>query len=586
VLDARKRLSPLGVPGELYLGGDGLARGYLRRPELTAERFVDDPFRGGRAPLSHRRSRALPGRRKLEFLGRLDHQVKVRGYRIELGEIEATLALSHPRVKEAVVVAREDRPGEAPRGLRARRRGRLALGRACAPSCARKLPDFMVPSAFVVLDALPLTANGKVDRRALPAPERRGARARRESELAPPRGGRRGRWRGSGPRCCASRGWARTTTSSRSAATPSSAFRSSPAPSKAGLRITPPAALPAPDHRRARRRRQRASPSPPSRPQSSAPCRSCPSSAGGSPSHLARGAHHWNQASSSRRRSRSTASCSRWRSLALLLEHHDALRLRLWPARPRASSSASPSRGSPAPLRFVDLAIGLAAEPSRAAIERSPPRRSTSLDLERGPVLRAVLFSSGPRGAACCSSIHHLAVDSVSWQILLDDLWTAYQQRLARRGRSPPAKTTSFKRWATLLAEHARSAEILAERELWLSEARRAVEPLPVDSPSLPNSERATQSVVCALSEEETEQLLRACPRPTRRRSTRCCSRPCSRPSSAGRGDACSRRSRRPRSRGDLPELDLTRTVGWFTALFPVLLALARRPAPARRSRR
>jgi amino acid adenylation domain-containing protein len=185
LLDCHMQLVPIGIAGELYVGGDGLARGYFNRPELTAERFIRHPFSD------------VPGTRlyktgdwaryradgTIELIGRLDHQVKIRGFRIELGEIEAVLA-QHPAVQQAVVVAREDAPGDKrlvayivpqPQHMPAVSDLRSYL--------KTKLPDYMLPSTSVLLAALPLTPNGKVDRRALPAPEY--SRSELESFVAP-----------------------------------------------------------------------------------------------------------------------------------------------------------------------------------------------------------------------------------------------------------------------------------------------------------------------------------------------------------------------------------------------------------------
>jgi len=174
VLDPDLRPVPIGVPGELYIGGRCLARGYLNRPELTAEKFITHSFDGEPARRLYKTGDLVRylSDGNIEFLGRIDDQVKIRGYRIELGEIESVLA-QHPCVGHSVVAVREEGPGD-------KRLVAYVVGQCDSQTDAhelrtflrQKLPEYMVPSAFIFLDGLPLTPNGKVDRKGLPAPDR------------------------------------------------------------------------------------------------------------------------------------------------------------------------------------------------------------------------------------------------------------------------------------------------------------------------------------------------------------------------------------------------------------------------------
>ena len=186
VLDSRGELTPIGVAGELHIGGEGLARGYFRRPELTAEKFIRDPFvtePDARVYKTGDLVRRLADG-SIEFMGRLDHQIKLRGFRIELGEIETALA-RYPGVREVVVIVREDVPGDKRLVAYVTSDQQAITVTALREFLTGKLPNYMLPSTVMRLDAMPLTPNGKIDRKALPAPQT--GRSNRERDFVSPR---------------------------------------------------------------------------------------------------------------------------------------------------------------------------------------------------------------------------------------------------------------------------------------------------------------------------------------------------------------------------------------------------------------
>ncbi|MEQ1850673.1 MAG: non-ribosomal peptide synthetase, partial [Chthoniobacteraceae bacterium] len=170
VLDRRMQPVPIGVAGELWIGGEGLARGYLNRLELTAEMFMPNPFGSAPGGRIYRTGDLVRYRAdgNIEFLGRIDQQVKIRGFRIEPGEIESALR-QHPAVREALVVVREDAPGEKRLVAYVSGRRDALAADGLRALVKNTLPDYMVPSTFVLLDALPLTANGKIARKRSPS---------------------------------------------------------------------------------------------------------------------------------------------------------------------------------------------------------------------------------------------------------------------------------------------------------------------------------------------------------------------------------------------------------------------------------
>ncbi|QKV91249.1 non-ribosomal peptide synthase/polyketide synthase [Streptomyces sp. NA02950] len=570
VLDETLRPVPVGVAGELYVAGPGLARGYLGRPGLTAARFVADPFgpAGGRMYSTGDVVR-WDGDGTLRFLGRADDQVKVRGFRIEPGEVEAALRRS-PEVGDAVVAVRDTAAAtEPPSGLK-RLVGYVVPAPDASPTAAslrdflgRILPDHMVPSAYATLDALPLTPNGKVDRRALPDPDPVPAasgtghvtpRTPLESRIAAiwadvlglVRVGAHDNFFDLGGDSILS---IQVVSRARQSGLHMSTKDLFTHQTVAGLAevVT------------AERDQARAEPVTGSLPLT-------PIQRWFFATHTVN-PHHFNQ-SALLELHQEPDDTALEKALAALLVHHDALRMRFT----RDGAEWRQDNPGPDPAATVltrhDLS-GLPAREADTAMERAADALHASFVLDRGPLLKAALFRRGDtRRPFLFLTAHHLVIDGVSWRIVLDDLDTAYQQSLRGEPVDLGAKTTSFRDWATGLAAHVADGGLDHEADHWA--AALDARPLPVDrTTAAPGAE--TDTLPVEVDETDTEALLRSAPTAYRTRINDVLL--------AALALALARWTERSRvcveleghGREDVVEgADLSRTVGWFTTMYPV----------------
>ncbi|MCP3144587.1 amino acid adenylation domain-containing protein [Pyxidicoccus sp. QH1ED-7-1] len=576
VLDGHGQPVPPGIPGELYIGGDGLARGYLSRPDLTAERFIPNPFSATPGERLYRTGDTARWRRDgvLEFLGRADAQVKIRGYRIELAEVEAAL-LMHPEVREAVVLAREDVPGTK----------RLA-GYVVAPASLdttalrtflqERLPEYMVPSALVRLDALPLTANAKVDRKALPAPEAVRTTAT-EGFVAP---------RNATEEALAAL-WTQVLRVPRVGIHDNffqlggdsiMSLQLIARARQAGLHFTPRQLF---QHQTiatlarevSTHQGVTAEQTPIVGPVPLTPIQLA-FLEGGSPEP-----HHFNQALMLSLREPVEPSVL-GTALRKLVEHHDALRLRfvqengVW-SQHNAGPEHAPS------LRHVDVSSLAPAERARR-VEAVATELHSTFRLGEPLLLRAALFDFGPGAPARLLLVaHHFVVDTVSWRVLVEDLESICRQ--LQRGGPPvlPPKTTSFKAWAEKLLAYARSEELARELPYWLDEARTLSRPLPRDRAGGENSVASARTLSTQLNADETRLLLREVPAAYRARLQDVLLTALGQALAAWSGHPGFLVDSEGHGREDLfPDVDLSRTVGWFTAVHPMLLQVTPGASP------
>ncbi|NMX77852.1 non-ribosomal peptide synthetase [Pseudomonas sp. WS 5532] len=559
ILDADLALVPQGATGELYVGGAGLAQGYHERPGMTAERFVADPFavNGGRlyrtGDLVRQRADGL-----VEYLGRIDHQVKIRGFRIELGEIETRL-LEHAAVRETVVLALDLPSGKQLAAYLVSDADPAALRDALKAHLKAQLPDYMVPAHLIVLDSMPLTANGKLDRRALPQPD---PAANRQTYVAP----RNELEQSLAAIWCAVLNVQQVGLDDNFFELGGDSILSIQVVSRArqaGIHFSPRDLF---QHQTVQTLAAVATRSE----QVTAEQGLLTGSSGLTPiQHWffdteIPNRQHWNQALLLKPLQLLEPHRLE-QALLAVLEHHDALRLSFSTrdAHWHAEHLAVPQGGvlMQAQVRDMQACTELFTDTQR------------SLDLEHGPLLRALLVD-GPQGQQrLLIVIHHLVVDGVSWRVLLEDLQTVYRQLSDGQSVSLPAKTSALRDWAARLRAYAGSESLREELSLWQDQLAGPAVELPVARPqgSLRNGEAETVSV--RLGADHTRQLLQQAPSAYRTQVNDLLLTALARVLCRWTGHASTLIQLEGHGRETLfDEIDLTRSVGWFTSAYPLRL--------------
>lgn len=510
VLDPQRHLVPVSVPGELYIGGMGLTRGYHNRPGQTAERFIPDPFSrrpGRRLYATGDRVRYRPDG-SLEYLGRVDHQVKIRGFRVELGEIETAL-LRHPMVREAAVMARDGSMGEQRLiGYIVPQPGPAPVVSEISSFLRQSLPDYMIPASILILDAFPRTPNGKVDRRALPAPE--GTRPDLEQVFVAP----------STPVEKVLAGiWAQVLGLQRvgihdrffdlggdSLLSVQVIFKAQ----QAGLRLTPKQLFQYPTIAElARLEGTDLSPGAEQGQVNGEAALSIGQAWSLKVMETRQEQHRWNI---SRIWEVDPTVTPQLFEVALhhLFMHHDMLRARF--VREAAGwrqfiSGTIP--GETVPFTQIDLSHLPDAEQG-PAIERLADELQGSLNLSHGPTLRLVYFDLGKhKPGRVLFVVHRVLFDGFSMVIFLQDLQSAYARLSQNQPLQLLPKTTSVKQWGDRLRQYATSVK--QELDYWRNLPWDQVARLPLDFPDGEggNTVASMRHLYVSLSEQETDLLLR-----------------------------------------------------------------------------
>ncbi|MET3052183.1 amino acid adenylation domain-containing protein [Pseudomonas alkylphenolica] len=562
VLDTQLQACPQGSAGELCIAGAGLARGYHQRPGLTAERFVPDPFASNGERLY--RSGDLARRRadgNLDYLSRIDHQVKIRGLRIELGEIEAHL-LQQPGIAEAAVLAQPTANGAQLVAYLASAQTFEHTAASLRDDLLQSLPDYMVPAHYLFLDSLPLTANGKLDRRALPA-------------LDTPQGQRAYQAPGDALEQQISTIWQDVLKLDPIGVNDNffelggDSILSIQVVSRArqaGIRFTPKDLF---KHQTIRSLAQVAQWGENSVQTDQGPVHGeaplLPIQQAFFASDIDR-RQQWNQSVMLKPATALQPDTLR-QALAVLVEHHDALRLRFR----QDDNGWHAIHGAVADAGELLWRCPVADAQALEAVSNEAQR---SLDLNNGPLLRAVLMTLADGSQRLLLVIHHLVVDGVSWRILFEDLQQVYQQLEVGQVPKLMAKTSAFKVWGERLREHARSTAVQAELHYWQTQLQGAVGDLPGANAQGSLLGRYAGSVAVQLSQAHTRQLLQSAPAAYRTQINDLLLTALARAVQRWSGQTEVLVQLESHGREELfDDIDLTRSVGWFTSLYPVRLS-------------
>ena len=577
VTDRHLEPVPVGVPGELCLGGACVAQGYLNRAALMSEKFVPDPFSGIAGARLYRTGDLVRYRvdGQIEFLGRVDDQVKVRGFRIELAEIESVLR-QHSALGDVVVVARRDERAAS---------NALHLVAYLVPNqdpiptvgelrrfLQAQLPDYMVPAIFVRLEALPLTPAGKVDRQALPSPDQ--DRPNLEADFVPP---------STDSETMLVEVWQYVLGLDRIGVNDNFfelggdsilSIQVIARANNAGLRLTPQQLFQYPTIAGLASVAVVAPPIEAEQGIVTGPVPLTPIQHWFFDQDFA-DPYHWNQSLFLSVNEPLDVSVLET-VVTDLLRQHDALRLR-FSKTDTGWKQMNDGIDAPPPFEVVDL-IRTPVSDRLAAIAAHTEAAQSNLDLSNGPLLRVVYFDLGPDSSdRLLFVVHHLAMDVISWRVILEDLQAAYVQAINGQTVNLPLKTTSFQVWAERLAGYAKSENIRSEIDYWLEVANTPVPTLPLDLTQEANTEGTVVSAGAGLTAEETKALLQDVPPVYRTEINDVLLAALSQVLSRWTGSHTVLIGLEGHGREDIfDNVDISRTVGWFTTLYPLVLDISR----------